>query len=214
MGERYFSYKTIKGRSEGLYTEKRSKFISIAIPVEDEKEALQVIQATRKEYYDARHVCWAYRIGKGEAVERANDDGEPSSTAGKPILGQILSYELTDVLILVIRYFGGVKLGTGGLIVAYRSAAEDALANNEVVEHTLYSVYRLTFPFDLINPVMMLLRQHEAETLATDASTDGHIWCIQVPNRRVEDFEAEGGKLYPLNIKQITEPIDGPLVLL
>lgn len=203
----YHSYKTIKRRSEGLYTEKRSKFISIAIPVEEEAQALEVIQAVRKEYYDARHVCWAYRIGKGEPVERYNDDGEPSSTAGKPILGQILSSGLTDLLIVVIRYFGGVKLGTGGLIVAYRSAAEDALAHNEMVEHTLYSKYHLTFPFDLINPVMMLLRQCQAETLDSDASTEGHIWVVQVPNQLVAEFETESNKLYQLNIKQITEPI-------
>lgn len=204
----FTKYKTISKRAEGLYTEKRSKFISIAIPVENEEEALQEVQAIRKQYYDARHVCWAYRIGRGEAVERYNDDGEPSSTAGKPILGQILSNELTDILIVVIRYFGGVKLGTGGLIVAYRTAAEDALSNSMMVVHTLYSKYQLTFPFDLINSVMMLLRQFQAETLDTDASTEGHIWQIQVPNEIAQSFEVDATNLYQLNIKLLNELID------
>lgn len=198
------SYRTLKNRSEAIYTEQRSKFIAFAIPVESEEAAMEEIQELRKRYYDARHVCWVYRIGKGEPIERQNDDGEPSSTAGKPILGQMLSYQLTDLLIVVVRYFGGVKLGTGGLIVAYRTASEEAIKNSEIVEVTLYSHYRLTFPFDLINPVMMLLRQYEAETVLSDADTGGHIWEIKVPNSRAREFEEGASAIYQLQIKGVT----------
>ena len=120
------SYKTIKALSEGYYTEKRSRFISYAIPVRTVEEVKEQVAAYRKQYYDARHVCWAYMLGADRQTFRANDDGEPSSTAGKPILGQINSNELTDILIVVIRYFGGIELGTSGLIVAYRTAAAES----------------------------------------------------------------------------------------
>lgn len=199
------SYRTILAVSEGIVTEKRSKFISYAIPVSSESEAMRQIEAYRKKYYDARHVCWAYRIGKSEFAERSNDDGEPSSTAGKPILGQIHSFGLTDVLVLVIRYFGGVKLGTGGLIAAYRSAAEEALKAAKVVEHTLYTGYELSFPFDLINPVMMLLKEHKSEVLANDADVDGHVWKIRVANKSVDLFEQEAETIYRLRIKRDEE---------
>ena len=114
------SYKTIKQVAEGYYTEKRSRFISYAIPVRTVEEVKEQLEKYRKQYYDARHVCWAYMLGPERQTFRANDDGEPSSTAGKPILGQINSNELTDLLIVVVRYFGGIELGTSGLIVAYR----------------------------------------------------------------------------------------------
>lgn len=199
----FASYTTLRGRSEAIYTEQRSKFIAFAIPVESEATAMEEVQNFRKRYYDARHVCWAYRIGKGVPVERLNDDGEPSSTAGKPILGQMLSYGLTDLLIVVVRYFGGVKLGTSGLIVAYRTAAEEAIKAGERVEVTLYSHYRLSFPFDQINPVMMLLRQYEAETLLSDADLEGHIWEVKVPNSRAKDFEVALKALYQLKVKRV-----------
>lgn len=197
---RFHSYRTIAKRSEGLFTDKRSKFISFIIPVESENEAMAELEGIRKEYYNARHACWAYRIGKGEIRERANDDGEPSSTAGKPILGQLLSNELTDVIGIVVRYFGGVKLGPSGLINAYRTATAEAIAAGEIVEHTLYTSYRLCFPFDLINPVMMLLRQYEAQTINNDATSEGHLWDIRVANANVEDFEAATNKIYQLEV--------------
>ena len=125
-------YKTIAAGGEGYYTEKRSKFLAFAHHVESTDEVKELIAGYRKKYYDARHVCYAYMLGAGRAEFRANDDGEPSSTAGKPILGQINSNELTDVLIVVVRYYGGVNLGTSGLIVAYREAAADAIAHAEV----------------------------------------------------------------------------------
>ena len=199
----FASYTTLRWRSEAIYTEQRSKFIAFAIPVDSEAAAMEEVQNFRKRYYDARHVCWAYRIGKEVPVERLNDDGEPSSTAGKPILGQMLSYGLTDLLIVVVRYFGGVKLGTSGLIVAYRTAAEEAIKAGERVEVTLYSHYRLSFPFDQINPVMMLLRQYEAETLLSDADLEGHIWEVKVPNSRAKDFEVALKALYQLKVKRV-----------
>lgn len=206
--EKAHSYRTIAAEAEGLYTEKRSKFIAHALPVTTTEEALALIEEMRKRYYDARHVCWAYRIGKHQIEERANDDGEPSSTAGKPILGQIHSQDLTDILITVTRYFGGVKLGTGGLIVAYRTAAAEALANAEITEHTLYTRYRLTFPFALINPVMMMLRDTGAETLGNDATTEGHIWDIQIANALEQDFLQAVGEMYQVSCTPLDPPTE------
>lgn len=161
------------------------------------------LEVIRKEYYDARHACWAYRIGKGEVRERANDDGEPSSTAGKPILGQLVSNDLTDVIGIVVRYFGGVKLGPSGLINAYRTATAEAIAAGEVVQHTLYTSYRLSFPFDLINPVMILLRQYEAETIGNDATTEGHVWDVRVANVSALAFEEAAETIYRLEVKNL-----------
>ncbi|MDO5035539.1 MAG: YigZ family protein [Porphyromonas sp.] len=192
------SYRTLEQPSEGLYVEKRSKFLSFAIPVDSEEKALAEVEEIRRRYYDARHVCWAYRIGKREKVERDNDDGEPSSTAGKPILGQLHSHDLTDLVIAVVRYFGGVKLGTGGLIVAYRSAAEQAILNGKVVEHQLFTEYQLRFPYELINPLMMLLRAHDAETLRSDSNLEGYVWYVKVPDSRVGAFEEASDALYQL----------------
>ena len=197
------SYRTIAARSEGQFTDKRSKFICFMIPVESEEEAMDKLEVIRKEYYDARHACWAYRIGKGEVRERANDDGEPSSTAGKPILGQLVSNDLTDVIGIVVRYFGGVKLGPSGLINAYRTATAEAIAAGEVVQHTLYTSYRLSFPFDLINPVMMLLRQYEAETIGNDATTEGHVWDVRVANVSALAFEEAAETIYRLEVKNL-----------
>ncbi|MCF0172581.1 MAG: YigZ family protein, partial [Bacteroidales bacterium] len=122
-------YKSIAAPSTGIYKDKGSKFMAFAYPVESEEEVKSLVSALRKKYFDARHHCWAYRIGRLGEKWRINDDGEPSSTAGKPILGQILSNQLSDTLIVVVRYFGGILLGTPGLIQAYKSAAADAIAN-------------------------------------------------------------------------------------
>ena len=131
------TFKTVKETAKGLFTEKKSKFISFVIPVETVDDVKSEVEKYRKEYYDARHVCWAYMLGSDREEFRSNDDGEPSGTAGKPILGQINSNELTNILIIVIRYFGGVKLGTSGLIVAYKEAAIEAIANAEIIEKTV-----------------------------------------------------------------------------
>ena len=155
------SYKTIEYPAEGYLTEKKSKFISHIVPVKSAEEVKEIVEEHRKKYYDARHVCWAYMLGWERDEFRANDDGEPSGTAGKPILGQINSAELTDVLILVVRYFGGTLLGTGGLIRAYKEAAADAIAHAEIVEKTVDDRIVIRFEYPLLNEVMRLLKQYE-----------------------------------------------------
>ena len=143
------TYKTIEGRSESIYTEKRSKFIAIALPVRTLSEIKSCLEEYQKKYYDASHVCYAYMLGPERKDFRANDNGEPSGTAGKPILGQILSKELTDVLVIVVRYFGGIKLGTSGLIVAYRTAAAQALEEAVVIEKTVDEDITVMFEYPL-----------------------------------------------------------------
>ena len=133
-------YKTIIDSAEGFITEKKSKFIAHIFPVKSVDEVKEIVEAQRKKYYDARHLCWAYMLGWERTEFRSNDDGEPSGTAGRPILGQINSAELTDVLITVVRYFGGTLLGTGGLIKAYKEAAAEAIGNAEIVEKDRKSV--------------------------------------------------------------------------
>src|SRR5574344_1669978 len=151
-------FKTISATSEGYYTEKRSKFLAFAHHVENHDEIKLILAGYRKKYYDARHVCYAYMLGAERADFRANDDGEPSSTAGKPILGQINSNELTDILIVVVRYYGGVNLGTSGLIVAYREAAADALAHCEVETRQVEETVTYRFAYPLMNEVMRIVK--------------------------------------------------------
>ena len=154
-------YKTIKEKAigEGFYSEKRSKFLAFAHHVDSVEEALEIVKAYKKKYYDARHCCYAYRIGPDGTDCRANDDGEPSSTAGKPILGQSDSHGLTNTLVCVIRYFGGVKLGTGGLIVAYREAASDALEKSEIEERFVEEEVAFTFTYPMMNDVMKIIKE-------------------------------------------------------
>ena len=144
--------------AEGIYSEKRSKFLAFAHHVESESEAKDIIAKYRKNYYDARHVCYAYMLGPERLTYKANDDGEPSSTAGKPILGQIAKNELTDTLIIVVRYFGGIKLGTSGLIMAYRTAAAEAIANAVIVKRYVEEVIPFCFPYELMNQVMKVVK--------------------------------------------------------
>lgn len=152
-------YFTIKDNiSEGFYSEKRSKFLAFAFHVTTEEEIKEIVSEYRKKFYDARHVCWAYMLGAQRTEFRANDDGEPSSTAGKPILGQINKNELTDILIIVVRYYGGVNLGTSGLIVAYRTAAAEAIANAEVIKLYDEEVVTYDFPYVMMNDVMKIIK--------------------------------------------------------
>ena len=144
--------------AEGFYSEKRSKFLAFAFQVTSEEEVKQYVAEFRKKYYDARHVCWAYMLGADRTDFRANDDGEPSSTAGKPILGQINKNELTDILIIVVRYYGGVNLGTSGLIVAYRTAAAEAIANAEIVSQFVEEEVVFDFPYIMMNDVMKIIK--------------------------------------------------------
>lgn len=152
-------YKTISNTGTGTYSEKRSKFLAFCHHVENEDEVKDIVAQYRKKYYDARHVCYAYTLGPERALFRANDDGEPSSTAGKPILGQINSNELTDTLIIVVRYYGGVNLGTGGLIVAYRTAAAEAIATSTVVTRQVEDVITYNFPYIMMNDVMRIVKE-------------------------------------------------------
>ncbi len=153
-------FKTISEKvGEGYYTEKRSKFLAFAHHVTSAEEVKEIVAGYRKKYYDARHCCYAYMLGADREDFRANDDGEPSSTAGKPILGQINKAELTDILIVVIRYYGGVNLGTGGLIVAYREAAVDALAHCEEVTQQVEEVVTYDFTYPMMNDVMRIVKE-------------------------------------------------------
>ena len=151
-------YRTISTTSEGYYTEKRSKFLAFAHHVESVDEIKALLADYRKKYYDARHVCYAYMLGPERTEFRANDDGEPSSTAGKPILGQINSNELTNILIVVVRYYGGVNLGTSGLIVAYREAAADAIGHAKIETRQVEEVITHSFPYDKMNDVMRVVK--------------------------------------------------------
>ena len=153
-------YKTItEVIGEGFYSEKRSKFLAFAHHVETIDDIKDILASYRKKYYDARHVCYAYMLGADKADFRANDDGEPSSTAGKPILGQINSYDLTNVLVIVVRYYGGVNLGTGGLIVAYRTAAADALDHATIETRLVEEVITYSFPYPMMNAVMRVIKE-------------------------------------------------------
>ncbi len=159
------TYRTISDLSEGYYTEKRSRFLSFALPVRTPDEVKTQLDIYRKKYYDARHVCWAYMLGPDRTTFRANDDGEPSSTAGKPILGQINSNNLTDILIIVVRYFGGIELGTSGLIVAYRTAAAEAIAAARIEERTVDETITITFEYPHLNSVMRIVKEDKPDVL-------------------------------------------------
>lgn len=159
-------FKTITDTGEGFYSEKRSKFLAFSHHVETEDEIKDLLQHYRKKYYDARHVCYAYVLGPERKVFRANDDGEPSSTAGKPILGQINSAELTDILIVVVRYYGGVNLGTSGLIVAYRTAAADAISNSDIVIKEREEIITYEFPYIMMNDVMKVVKDMKPRVLS------------------------------------------------
>lgn len=155
------TYKTVTNPAKGYITEKKSKFISYIFPVKTAEEVRLLLEEQRRKYYDARHVCWAYMLGWERNEFRSNDDGEPSGTAGRPILGQINAAGLTDVLIIVVRYFGGTLLGTGGLIKAYKEAAADAVANAEIVEKTVDDIIEIAFDYILLNEVMRVLKQFD-----------------------------------------------------
>ena len=152
-------YKTIKSTSEGVYKEKGSRFVSIAIPVSNQEEIKSLIDEIRKKHHLARHHCYAYMIGAEKQIWRVNDDGEPSGTAGRPILGQINSFGLTNLVIVVSRYFGGTLLGVSGLINAYRTAASSALENAEKIEKTLQEYYEITYPYISMNDFMRILKE-------------------------------------------------------
>lgn len=167
------TYTTISQSAEGLYKDKGSKFIGLAFPVKTEEEAKHIIIDVKKKYYDATHHCYAYQIGHvGEPNFRINDDGEPSGTAGKPIYGQILSNHLTDILIIVVRYFGGTKLGVSGLINAYKTCAMLTLNEAKKIDMPIKHLYEIVFQYDDLNNVMQLLKKYNAEITATEYGND------------------------------------------
>lgn len=189
------TYKTVsKEVCEGFYSEKRSKFLAFVHHVDSVDEAMAIVKEYRKKYYDARHCCYAYVLGPDRADFRANDDGEPSSTAGKPILGQLNRLELTDVLVVVIRYYGGVNLGTGGLIVAYRTATEDALSKAVIEEKFVEEriTYRFTYP--MINAVMRVVKETGARIVSQSFDNDCEI-VLSIRQSLAEGLQASLDKL-------------------
>lgn len=189
------TYKTVsKEVCEGFYSEKRSKFLAFLHHVDSVDEAMAIVKEYRKKYYDARHCCYAYVLGSDRADFRANDDGEPSSTAGKPILGQLNRLELTDVLVVVIRYYGGVNLGTGGLIVAYRTATEDALSKAVIEEKFVEEriTYRFTYP--MINAVMRVVKETGARIVSQSFDNDCEI-VLSIRQSLAEGLQARLDKL-------------------
>lgn len=189
------TYKTVsKEVCEGFYSEKRSKFLAFVHHVDSVDEAMAIVKEYRKKYYDARHCCYAYVLRPDRADFRANDDGEPSSTAGKPILGQLNRLELTDVLVVVIRYYGGVNLGTGGLIVAYRTATEDALSKAVIEEKFVEEriTYRFTYP--MINAVMRVVKETGARIVSQSFDNDCEI-VLSIRQSLAEGLQARLDKL-------------------
>ncbi len=161
------TYKTIEKQSQGYFKDKGSKFFAFAWPVQNEDEVKEILTGIKKEHHSARHHCYAWRIGTENISFRANDDGEPSSTAGKPILGQLQSFDVTNILLVVVRYFGGTLLGVSGLINAYKSAAADALNNSEIIEKLIESNYILDFTYNELNDVMQIVKSENLNVLKT-----------------------------------------------
>jgi uncharacterized YigZ family protein len=211
-------YRTLKEESEGIFKEKGSKFLAYARSAYSEDEAREYIEQVKRSHHKARHHCYAYRIGNREITERSQDDGEPSGTAGRPILGQLHAFELTNTVVVVVRYFGGTKLGTGGLIQAYKAAARDALANGEVWVRAELAHFKLTTDYYHAHAVMEVLKKldvflekHEYETQAyfyiamPPAETEDTLERIVagaygIPVEMVKDFEAPGWAVQALGI--------------
>jgi uncharacterized YigZ family protein len=181
------SYRTIHDRSTSIYKEKGSRFLGFAIPVFSENDIKNELAALRKSYFDARHHCYAWTLGADKSKFRANDDGEPNHSAGDPILGQIKSRNLTDVLVVVVRYFGGTKLGVGGLISAYKIAASEALDGATVVEREVTNQFRLTYPYVATPDVMKLIKDFEL-AIVDQNFADGCIMTVEVRSRLKNDL--------------------------
>ena len=193
------SYLTLSSPSSGQITEKRSKFLAFAFPVTTVDEVKDLVEAHQKKYYDARHVCYAYMLGHERLLFRANDNGEPSGTAGKPILGQINSNELTDILIIVVRYFGGVKLGTSGLIQAYKAAAAEAIAAATIIEKTVDEQVTVAFEYTLMNLIMRVVKEEEPaivnQTFDNDCLMTLSIRASLMPRLRQRLEKVDGARI-------------------
>ena len=195
-------YKTIETTGQGLYKEKGSRFISFAIPVLNETEVKRELELLRNKYHDARHHCYAYVIGFDKNGSRANDDGEPSGTAGRPILGQIVSADLTNTLIVVIRYFGGIKLGVSGLIQAYRTAAKEAIGQANIISRIVSDIYELEFSYITMNDVMRIIKEESCTILSTQFELQNKI-TIMVRKRDSNVVYEKFMKLNALTIKYL-----------
>ncbi len=171
------TFRTITALAEGIYKDKGSKFLSFAIPVCNIEQVQEQINAYKRKYHDARHICYAYLLGVNKDNWRANDDGEPSGTAGKPILGQINSFELTNILVIVVRYFGGILLGTGGLTTAYKTAAANALNNATVIQKDVTVRKTITFPYEQMNNIMRLIKDTNTHIISQNLGTECIIEC-------------------------------------
>jgi uncharacterized YigZ family protein len=183
-------FKTISEKiGEGYYSEKRSKFLAFAHHITSEQMAKAIIAEYRKKYFDARHCCYAYAVGPEREEYRQNDDGEPSSTAGKPIMGQILSNDLTDILIVVVRYYGGVNLGTSGLIEAYRTAAADAIRNCEIVISQVEEIVKFDFTYPMMNGVMRIVKEMNPRIVSRDYNTTCSI-TLSIRKSKVEELRS------------------------
>ncbi len=195
------TYKTIIAPTEGIYKEKGSKFLSFAIPVNSADEVKDIVKNYRKEYYDSRHVCYAYMLGADRKEFRANDDGEPSGTAGRPILGQINSRELTNILVIVVRYFGGILLGTGGLVVAYKEATTDALDQAEVIEKTVDESISIIFDYVLMNEVMRIIKDTNAQ-ISSQSFENQCEMQLSIRKQDANILSSKLAKIYGLQIKE------------
>lgn len=189
------TYLTLAAPSQGEYKEKKSKFMAFARPVADVAEAKAFIASCQKEYFDARHVCWAYMLGADRKTFLSSDNGEPSGTAGKPILGQINSFGLSDVVVVVVRYFGGIKLGTSGLIAAYRAAAREALGAAVIVERHITERFTVTFPYIAMNEVMRAVKNSSADIIAQNFDNS----CSLTLEIRADDAAALRSRLLDID---------------
>lgn len=199
------TYRTIvKPSQEVLFKEKNSKFFGYAFPVSSEEEAKEHLEALKKKHHQARHWCYAWQTGKEEEnfAYRANDDGEPSNSAGMPIYGQIQSFDVTDILIVVVRYFGGVKLGVGGLIQAYKTAAQMALENSRIVKRTVDKIFEVHFDYPEMNIVMRTIKEHNLKILKQDLGLDCKIY-LSVRKKDAEDIYEKFHGMYKVNIKEM-----------
>lgn len=198
MAELKDSYLTIAEPAEAIYKERSSKFLTYAYPVESEEEIKELLDALRKEYYDATHHCYAYRLGPQGEIYRANDDGEPSGTAGKPILGQLLSANLTNCLVVVVRYFGGTKLGVSGLIQAYKESTADVIAVSKIIEKTVDSVIKINFDYISMNGVMRVIKEMNPRI---DEQVFDNLCSMTL---RIRESEAEQLKAKLLKVEYLT----------
>lgn len=195
------TYLTIADHAEGLYKEKGSKFIALAYPLSDEEEVKSLLEDIRKKYYDARHHCYAYRLGREGLVFRANDAGEPNHSAGDPILGQLRSYNLTDVLIVVVRYFGGTKLGVGGLINAYKTPAADAIENSNIITKIASADIHLQFDYLAMNDVMRLVKDYDLQIKKQEFENTCHM-VLEVRMSLQEEVRAKLSALVDVQVKE------------